>query len=109
MGRFDGGWSSSDAGGVLLREVDKCIGVTARMSRYFVDYRNPASVEHSVAELVSQRIYAIALGYEDLDDHERLRGDRLLSLLVGKSDVTGETRIRVGHPPEPCSSGTEET
>ena len=64
MGRFDGGWSSSDAGGVLLREVDKCIGVTARMSRYFVDCRNPASVEHSVAELVLQRIYAIALGYK---------------------------------------------
>ena len=83
-------------GGRVLREVSS-IGVTARMSRYFVDYRNPASVEHSVAELVLQRIYAIALGYEDLDDHERLRGDRLLSLLVGKSDVTGETRIRVGH------------
>ena len=93
-GRFDGGRISSDAGGVLLREVDKRTGVTARMSRCFVDYRNRASVEHDVHELVSQRVYGIALGYEDLNDHGELRGDAVLSLLVGKRDVTGEKRIR---------------
>ena len=93
-GRFDGGRISSDAGGVLLREVDKRTGVTARMSRCFVDYRNEASVEHSVHELVSQRVYGIALGYEDLNDHGELRCDAVLSMLVGKSDVTGEKRIR---------------
>ena len=93
-GRFDGGRISSDAGGVLLREVDKRTGVTARMSRGFVDYRNRASVEHDVHELVSQRIFGIALGYEDLNDHGELRGDAVLSLLVGKRDVTGERRIR---------------
>ena len=96
-GRFDGGRISSDAGGVLLREVDKRTGVTARVARCFVDYRNPASVEHNVHELVSQRLYAIALGYEDLNDHDALRGDALLSLLVGKRDVTGDKRIRERH------------
>ena len=93
-GRFDGGRISSDAGGVLLREVDKRTGVTARVSRCFVDYRNGASIEHSVHELVSQRVYGIALGYEDLNDHGELRCDAVLSLLVGKRDVTGEKRIR---------------
>ena len=93
-GRFDGGRISSDAGGVLLREVDKRTGVTARVSRCFVDHRNRASVEHSVHELVSQRVYGIALGYEDLNDHGELRCDAVLSLLVGKRDVTGEKRIR---------------
>ena len=82
-GRFDGGRISSDAGGVLLREVDKRTGLTARVSRCLVDYRNPASVEHRVHELVSQRLYAIALGYEDLNDHGELRCDAVLSLLVG--------------------------
>ena len=97
-GQFDGGRISSDAGGVLLREADKRTGVTARLSRYFVDYRNAASVEHNVHELVSQRLYAIALGYEDLNDHGQLRADALLSLLVGKRDVTGDKRIRERHP-----------
>ena len=96
-GRFDGGRISCDAGGVLLREVDKRTGVTERVSRCFVDYRNPASVEHKVHELVSQRLYAIALGYEDINDHGALRADALPSLLVGKRDVTGDTRIRERH------------
>ena len=93
-GRFDGGRISSDGGGVLLREVDLRTGVTARVSRCFVDYRNRASIEHGVDELVAQRIYAIALGYEDLNDHDALRDDALLSVLVGKADVTGDKRVR---------------
>ena len=93
-GRFDGGRISSDGGGVLLREVDRRTGVTARVSRCFVDYRNRASIEHGVDELVTQRIYAIALGYEDLNDHEALRDDALLWVLVGKADVTGDKRVR---------------
>ena len=93
-GRFDGGRISSDAGGVLLREVDKRIGVTARVAECFVDHRNPASVEHSVQELVAQRIYGIAIGYGDLNDHEQLRGDAVLLLLVDKRDVTGKKRVR---------------
>ncbi len=93
-GRFDGGHISSDAGGVLLREVDKRIGLMSRVSECMVDYRNPASVEHNVHELVSQRVYGIALGYEDLNDHGELRADAVLSVLVGKRDVTGAGRVR---------------
>ena len=93
-GRFDGGRLSCDAGGVVLREVDKRIGLTPRLARCFVDYRNRLSVEHDVHALVSQRIYALALGYEDLNDHGELRGDALVSLLVGKRDLTGEKRKR---------------
>ena len=95
-GRFDGGRISSDAGGVLLRELDKRTGVTARVARCFVDYRNPASVEHNVHELVSQRLYAIALGYEDLNDHGELRADALLSLLVRECKKSGAIRQRRG-------------
>ena len=73
----------------MLREVDRRTGVTARVSRCFLDYRNRATMEHGVDELVAQRIYAIALGYEDLNDHEALRDEALLSVLVGKADLTG--------------------
>ena len=87
IGRFDGGRITSDAGGVLLRETDLRLGVLDRLARCFSDYRNPNSVEHSVRSLVAQRIYALALGYEDLNDHEALRGDSLLALLVGKAHL----------------------
>ena len=77
-----------------MREVDKRIGLTARMAGCWLDHRNPASVEHSVGDLVWQRLYAIALGYEDLSDHGDLWCDAVLSLLVGKRDVTGDKRLR---------------
>ena len=67
-GRFDGGRMSSDGGGVLLREVDQRIGLTERLAGCFVDHRS--SVEHDVRTLLAQRVYAMALGYEDLNDHQ---------------------------------------
>ena len=85
---------SSDGGGLLLREVDKRIGLTERLARCFVDYRNPSSVEHDVRTLLAQCVYALALGYEDLNDHDELRGDALLSLAAGKVDPTGAGRVR---------------
>ena len=94
VGRFDGGRITSDGGGLLLREVDARIGLLPRLAGCFVDYRNPESVEHPVQRLLAQRIYALALGYEDLNDHDVLRSDSLLALLVGKTDVTGEHRVR---------------
>ncbi len=69
--KFDGGHLTSDGGGVLLREVDQRIGLLSRLAGCFGDHRSPAAIEHSVADLVSQRIYALALGYEDLNDHGR--------------------------------------
>lgn len=101
VGRFDGGRITSDGGGLLLREVDLRLGLLDRMAACFTDYRNPNSIEHSVHSLVAQRIYGLALGYEDLNDHDVLRSDSVLALLVGKRDLTGEDRERKrdqGHP-----------
>lgn len=94
VGCFDGGRITSDAGGLLLRVVDSRIGLMQRLADCFVDYRNPESVEHRVQTLLAQRIYGVALGYEDLNDHDVLRSDSLLATLVGKIDVTGQKRIR---------------
>ena len=93
-GRFDGRRITSDGGGLLLREVDLRLGLMARLANCFVDYRNRQSIEHSVQSLVAQRVYGLALGYEDLNDHDVLHADSLLALLVGKAEVTGEARIR---------------
>ncbi len=94
IGRFDGGRLTSDGGGLLLREVDKRIGLLDRVGECFEDYRHPESVEHAVGDLVAQRVFGVALGYEDLNDHDHLRSDSVLAMLVGKSDVLGTQRIR---------------
>ena len=94
VGCFDGGRITSDGGGLLLREVDARIGLMSRLGACFLDYRNAESVEHSVRSLVAQRVYGLALGYEDLNDHDVLRSDSLLATLVGKLDVVGDKRIR---------------
>jgi len=94
IGRFDGGRITSDGGGLLLREADKRIGLLDRLAGCFTDYRNPNAIEHSVPALVAQRVYGLALGYEDLNDHDVLRKDSVLALLVGMHDLTGEARVR---------------
>ena len=88
--QFDGGAITSEGGGLLLREVEKRIGIVRQFAACFRDYRNPDLIEHSVEELVAQRVYGLALGYEDLNDHEELRKDPLLAVLVEKSDLAGE-------------------
>ena len=93
-GAFDGGPISSDGGAVLLREVDARAGITERLASCFTDHRDPELIEHSVLELVRQRVYGLALGYEDLNDHDDLMRDPLLALSVGKRDVEGQTRLR---------------
>jgi hypothetical protein len=94
VGKFDGGNITSDAGGLLLRETEKRTGIISGLARCFVDLRDPELVEHSVAELVAQRVYGLALGYEDLNDHDDLRRDPLFAVLVGKEDPEGDTRVR---------------
>jgi hypothetical protein len=91
---FSGGAVTSDAGGLLVREVAEGSRILERFAACFDDYRNADQIEHSVVELVSQRVYGIALGYEDINDHEDLRRDPLLATLVGKRDPTGAGRIR---------------
>jgi len=94
IAQFDGGTITSDGGGLLLREVERLTGILRQFSDCFVDHRDPDLIEHPVADLVAQRIYALALGYEDLNDHEQLRADPLLASLVGKADPTGQDRLR---------------
>src|SRR5258707_2559259 len=83
---FDGGAITSDAGALLLGATNRAIRMVDRLASCFVDRRSQAQVEHSVATLVGQRIFAIALGYEDLNDHETLRHDPLMAVLAGKCD-----------------------
>ena len=95
VGRFDGGRLTSDAGGILLREVNRQLDLLPRMAACFTDHRHAGMIEHTVTELLAQRLYGLALGYEDLNDHDALRADSLLALLVGKADLTGAQRSRI--------------
>jgi Transposase DDE domain group 1 len=81
---FDGGLVTSDAGALLLKATDSAIGLMGRFAGCFHDERRPELIEHQVATLVGQRIFAIALGYEDLNDHDELRHDPLMAVLAGK-------------------------
>ena len=92
-GDFSGGYLSSDGGAVFLRGVDLKMGLLERLAGCFSDYRLPSLVEHKVGELLRQRIGALVLGYEDLNDHDRLRLDPLHALIAGKADVLGEDRL----------------
>ena len=85
---FDGGAITSDAGGLLLREVEKRTRIIRQFAACFRDHRNADLIEHGVEELVAQGVYGLALGYEDLNDHEELRSDPLLAVLVEKTDPT---------------------
>jgi len=84
--RFDAPAITSDAGALLLRELDLKFGFIKQFAQCFDDYRSPKFTVHSLEELLSQRIFGIALGYEDLNDHEDLRHDPLLAVAVGKND-----------------------
>ncbi len=84
VAQFNGGTMTSDAGAVLLRETDRRLNLLPRLAACFEDRRQPWLVSHTVPEMVAQRVYALALGYEDLSDHEQLREDPLLGMLSGK-------------------------
>jgi hypothetical protein len=90
VARFDGGAMTSDAGAVLLRETDRRLNLLPRLAACFEDHRQPWLVSHTVPEMVAQRVYGLALGYEDLGDHDQLREDPLLSVLSGKARVGAE-------------------
>jgi hypothetical protein len=90
VGRFDGGYVVSDGGALLLRQVESQADILGRFATCFTDGRDPLRLTHSVEQLVKQRVYGLALGYEDLNDHEKLRRDPLLALLSGKTEPTQE-------------------
>jgi hypothetical protein len=85
VAEFSGGIISSDGGGLLLQETDSKMNLLARFSQCFVDGRNQDLIEHSVEQMIRQRVFALALGYEDLNDHEQLRQDPLLGVMAGKA------------------------
>jgi hypothetical protein len=86
VARFDGGRITSDGGGLLLRETNRVTGLIEQLAQCFWDGRDGRFIRHSVPELIAQRVYGLALGYEDLNDHDELREDELLGVLVEKSD-----------------------
>jgi Transposase DDE domain group 1 len=94
VSQFDGGKISSDSGGLLLREVEQRTHILKRLADCFEDYRDPDQIEHRVESLIKQRVMGLALGYEDLNDHETLRQDPLLALLSDVADPTGQDRRR---------------
>jgi hypothetical protein len=87
VAQFEGSWLSTEGGSLLLRQADRKIGLMRRIVGCFTDYRQPERIEHRLEEMLAQRIYGLALGYEDLNDHEQLRQDPLLGVLAGKRDL----------------------
>ena len=94
---FSGGHLSSDAGVLLLRQVNRGLGITRGLAGCFHDLRHQDYVDHSVQELLDQRLYGLALGYEDLNDHGRLRLDHLLAVACEKQDPLGLDRVHPEH------------
>src|SRR5271166_6290967 len=90
VAEFDGGALTSDAGGLLLGATDRRLDLVRRLAGCFRDARDPRFVEHSVATLVGQRVFGIALGYEDLNDHDDLRHDPVMAVLAGKLEARRE-------------------
>jgi hypothetical protein len=87
VARFDGGTISSDGGALLLRQTDQQLNLLPRLAACFLDGRNQEHVEHSILEMLSQRIYGLALGYEDINDHEQLRRDPVFGILAGRQEL----------------------
>jgi Transposase DDE domain group 1 len=81
---FDGGAITSDAGGLLLSATDRALDLMRRLTACFSDVRKQHLIEHEVVTLIAQRVFAIALGYEDLNDHDKLRKDPVMAVLAGK-------------------------
>jgi hypothetical protein len=87
VAKFDGAQMTTEGGALLLREADRKIGLLKRVAACFTDTRDPQRIEHGLSEMLAQRIYGLALGYEDLNDHEELRHDPLLGVLAGKREL----------------------
>jgi Transposase DDE domain group 1 len=94
---FTGGTLSSDGGVLLVRQVDAGLGVTASLAQCFRDTRQAGYVDHTVPQLLAQRIYGLVLGYEDLNDHAWLRLDPLLATACDKPDPSGQDRFNPVH------------
>ena len=108
---FDAGAVTSDGGALLLREVDRKTGLLRRLADCFTDRRDPDRLEHSVEQLIQQRVYALALGYEDLNDDDTLRFDPLLALLAvkrepGSDPLSGKSTLNRLELTQPLAEAT---
>ena len=103
VGGFNGGEISSDGGGLLLREVEQRTHILRRLSACFTGHRAPGRIEHELETLIKQRVFGLALGYEDLVDHAELCRDRLLALLCGCTDLSGSGRVRASDRGKPLA------
>ena len=92
--RFDGGDITSDGGVLVLKRLEERTGIVRRFAACFTDYRKASQIEHPLLDLITQRVFGLALGYEDLNDHDDLRRDPMLAVALGKDDVKGEQRRR---------------
>jgi len=101
---FDGSDTTSDAGAVLLLAADRRLGLTRRLAACFTDHRAPGRIEHPVEDLLAQRIFGLALGYEDLEDHDALSRDSLLAWVVAERDPSGRSRCRTRDQGRPLAS-----
>ena len=103
VAQFDGGTITSDAGAVLLRELEGKRRIVRQFAACFTDHRDPAAIEFPLELLLAQRIFGIALGYEDLNDHDLLRADPVLATVVGTTDPSGEKRRRAADRGKPLA------
>ncbi len=92
--RFDGGDITSDGGALVLKKLEERTGIVRRFAACFEDYRSAKQIEHPLLDLITQRVFGLALGYEDLNDHDDLRRDPMLAVALGKDDVKGAQRRR---------------
>jgi hypothetical protein len=92
--RFDGGDITSDGGALVLKQLEHRTGIVRRFAACFTDYRKAEQIEHPLLDLILQRVFGLALGYEDLIDHDELRCDPMLAVALSKDDVKGEHRRR---------------
>lgn len=102
--QFDGARISSDGGALLLREVDQKLGIISRVATCFQDHRRADRIEHPMEVLLRQRIFGLALGYEDITDHDRLRDDSVFALACGKRDILGHDRERASDVGKPLAA-----
>lgn len=90
---FSGGRITSDAGIIWLAELDKKLKISQQFADSFQDYRNSSYIDYSVKQLVTQRIYALVLGYEDVNDHDKLRDDAALAIALSKVDKLESNQV----------------
>lgn len=113
---FNGGLVTSDAGLNLIAEIDRKLQITSQFAQCFQDYRQPNRIDHSIENLIRQRIYGLVMGYEDLNDHEELRHDPMFALVLGKTIglenepaiLAGKSTLnRLEHCPENVEQGAD--